>query len=83
MTDSSRRRHPRPPDELTPAEAAVALLVANGLTNAQIAARRACSLTAVEGHITRAAGKMPGEGRPRVKITRRLTELGWVTQRSA
>lgn len=63
---------PRPVDQLTPAEEAVAKLVAEGWSNAEIASRRHSSVRAVETLVTLAARKIPGDGRPRVKLARRF-----------
>lgn len=60
---------------LTPAEESVARMVADGLSNAAIAARRHCSVKAVENLITLAARKIPTEGRPRVKLTREFASV--------
>jgi non-specific serine/threonine protein kinase len=54
---------PRPPDGLTPREAEVLRLLANGLTNPEIAADLSLSVRTVERHINNLYGKLRVRGR--------------------
>lgn len=57
-------------DRLTPRETEVAALVAEGLSHKSVARRLGISSDMVKVHASRAAQKLPGIGRPSVKITR-------------
>jgi DNA-binding CsgD family transcriptional regulator len=48
---------------LTPAEASIALVVAEGATNTEVAARLNMSVRTVESHLTKAFRKMSVRGR--------------------
>jgi len=55
---------------LSPRQYQVALLVVEGLSNKAIAKRLALSPYTVEVYLTRICERLPGEGKPRVKIIR-------------
>jgi DNA-binding NarL/FixJ family response regulator len=57
-------------DSLTPRETEVAQLVAEGLSYKKIAVRLGISPRTVEVHVDAAANKLPGCGRPSVKVSR-------------
>ena len=59
-----------PLDALTPREAEVAALVAEGLSHKRVAMRLGISPETVRAHVWFAARKLPGEGRPSLKIAR-------------
>jgi DNA-binding NarL/FixJ family response regulator len=54
--------------ELTPRQAQVASLVAQGKSNKAIASELGVSLQTVKDHISDAACRLPGDGRPRYKL---------------
>jgi DNA-binding CsgD family transcriptional regulator/catechol 2,3-dioxygenase-like lactoylglutathione lyase family enzyme len=58
MASARPRGRPAHPDVLTPAEWGVVEAVRHGLSNPQIARRRAVSLDAVKFHVTNALGKL-------------------------
>ena len=63
--------------ELTPRELDVARLVAQGLTNAEIAERLDIGRRTVATHLERIYRRL--EIGSRAELARRLTELGWTT----
>ncbi|HEY8438408.1 MAG TPA: AAA family ATPase [Candidatus Limnocylindrales bacterium] len=70
-----RRARPRPKhdDSLTPAEARVARLVAEGRSNREVAAQLFTTVATVEAHLTRIYSKLGV--RSRTQLARRLPEL--------
>ena len=72
--DELRRARPRPrrDDSLTDAERAVAALVAEGLTNREVAARLFTGVTTVEAHLTRIYAKLGI--RSRTELARRVAD---------
>lgn len=54
---------------LTPRQAAIVELVARGLSDKAIARETGLSVDTVRQHIQRAANRLPGEGRPRHRLT--------------
>ena len=62
---------------LTPRKAEIAVLVAEGLQNAEIAEVLACSVHTVHAHIRAIALRLPGRGNLRVRIAT------WAAQHAA
>ena len=63
-------RRPRPAGELTPAEARVVALAAEGASNKEIAAALHVTVNTVEGHLTRAFGKLGVRSRSQLAARR-------------
>ena len=63
-------RRPRPAGELTPAEARVVALAAEGASNKEIAAALHVTVNTVEGHFTRAFGKLGVRSRSQLAARR-------------
>jgi len=63
--------------QLTDRQREVAELVAEGLSNEQIAQRLGCRVNTVRAHIAAIALRLPGDGKPRVRIA------VWAARRAA
>jgi len=57
-------------DALTPRETEVAALVAEGMSHKRVAVQLGISPETVRAHVWCAARKLPGEGRPSMKLAR-------------
>ena len=57
-------------DSLTPRETEVATLVAEGMSHKRVAVQLGISPETVRSHVWAAAAKLPGNGRPSLKIAR-------------
>jgi DNA-binding NarL/FixJ family response regulator len=55
-------------DDLTPRQEEIARLVARGLSNKAIARRKGISIHTVKRHVSAAASRIQGRGRPRYRI---------------
>lgn len=53
---------------LTPRQSEIAVLVAKGLSDKAIARATGLSRRTVEDHVSEAASRLPGNGRPRFKL---------------
>lgn len=55
-------------NELTSRQAEIARLVARGLSNRAIARETGLALDTVKAHVSEAAARIPGDGRPRYRL---------------